>query len=591
MMKGEIIDLIKKAVGGLGILDKDIPVFNLEHPEIMSHGDYATNVALMLAKPLKKSPVMLAKEIVEKINLNLPVEVSKVEVAGPGFINFYLSPKFFAEGVEEILNKGEKYGSKQKTLWNSFFPKRTIIEHTDPNPFKEFHIGHLMGNSVGESITRITEALGSKVIPVSYGGDVGLHVAKAIWGYRTLENYLNDKKEKVLIYDQEKEILSHENEGAFWGLAYAFGSSEYEKNETNKAEIDELNKEIFFYIKPETKKLYDQGRKISIDNFQKLFKKLETHFEHNFWESEVVPEALKAVKEGLAKGILEKSEGVVVFKGEKYGLHTRVFVNSKGVPTYEAKELGLGVRKIEKYRFDSSIIITGNEQNDYFKVVLKAMELLRPEVKNKTVHIGLGMLRFASGKMSSRKGNIITGVSLLDQVKEVILGKMKERDMSPEEKEQVAEIVSIGAVKYSILKQAAGSDIIFDFDKSLSFEGDSGPYLQYSCVRAKSILEKAVKEGIKGEVSGASCQVSGELPKLLVRFGEIVERAGKEYSPHYLAIYLTELASTFSTFYANEKVVDKTDALSPSRVALVEAFYIVMKNGLHLLGIKVPEKM
>ncbi len=591
MVKEQIIDLIKGAVADLGVSLKDIPVFTLEHPDEMSHGDFATNIALMLAKPLKKNPVELAKQISEKINQNKIGEIEKVEVAGPGFINFYLSPKYFASSLVEILNKKENYGLVKKNFFQKLSSKRVIIEHTDPNPFKEFHIGHLMSNSIGESISRITEALGSKVIAVSYGGDVGLHVAKAIWGYRLLEKYLAEKKEKVIIYDQEREILSHENEGAFWGMAYALGSSEYDSNETHKAEIDELNKEIFFSITPETKKLYDSGREISIDNFQKLFKKLGTHFEYNFWESEVVPDAMKAVEEGLAKGILTKSEGAIIFKGEDYGLHTRVFVNSKGVPTYEAKELGLGVKKIEKYKFDSSVIITGNEQNDYFKVLLTVMGLLRPQVKDKTTHIGHGMLRFASGKMSSRKGNIITGVSLLEQVKEVILDKMKDRQMSTEEKEQTAEVVSIGAIKYSILKQAAGGDIIFDFDKSLSFEGDSGPYLQYSCVRAKSILEKAKKEEIKAKINLSEAVAPTELSKLLIRFPEVVERAGKEYAPHYLATYLTVLASTFSSFYAQETVVDKNDSNSPYKVALSQAFLSVMENGLNLLGIKVPEKM
>ena len=585
-IKSVITDLIKKAVMDLGTEVAEVPAFTLEHPDEMSHGDFATNVALMLSKPLKKAPVQIAKEILEKINQNKTAEIEKVEVAGPGFINFYLSSKYFAKGVGEILNEKEDFGKN-----NNLKGQKVIIEHTDPNPFKEFHIGHLMSNSIGESISRIIESLGAKVISVSYGGDVGLHVAKAIWGYRKLEKYIEEGKEKVLVYGEEKVILSHDNEPAFWGLAYAFGSSEYDANEESKKEIDELNKEIFFSIKPETKKLYDQGREISIEHFQKIFKRLGTNFEHNFWESEVVPDALKAVEEGLSKGILEKSEGAIVFKGEKYGLHTRVFVNSKGVPTYEAKELGLGVKKIERYDFDSSIIITGNEQNDYFKVLLTVMSLLRPEVKDKTVHIGTGMLRFASGKMSSRKGNVITGISLLEQVKQVILEKMNGREFAEAEREAIADIVSVGAIKYSILKQAAGGDIVFDFDKSLSFEGDSGPYLQYACVRAKSILEKAEKEGVKANPEIKNNLPANELSKLLLRFPEIVERAGREYAPHYLATYLTNLASAFSSFYAQETVVNKADVNSPAKVALVQAFSIVMKNGLNLLGIKVPEKM
>jgi arginyl-tRNA synthetase len=597
MITEQLRDLINKALFDLGLKEGEIPAYNLEHPDIISQGDFATNVALVLSKQLKRAPGQIAKEIVEKINLELQKDkeskiVQKVEVAGPGFINFSLSAEYFSKEIQNILIKKEKYGQKQQNFLSKFFGgKKVIVEHTDPNPFKEFHIGHLMSNSIGESVSRLIEALGSKVIPVSYGGDVGLHVAKAIFGYRLLEKYLSEKKERIMIYDQEKVILSHDNEGSFWGMAYALGSSEYENSEIHKREIDELNKEIFFSITPETKKLYDLGRKISIDNFQKLFKRLNTHFEHNFWESEVVKDALMAVEEGLAKNILEKSEGAIVFKGEKYGLHTRVFVNSKGVPTYEAKELGLGVKKISLYNFDSSVIITGNEQNDYFKVLLEVMGLLRPKVKDKTVHIGHGMLRFASGKMSSRKGNIITAVSLLEQVKQVVLEKMQNREFIDNEREEIAEIISIGAVKYSILKQAAGGDIIFDFDKSLSFEGDSGPYLQYACVRAKSILEKAKKEGIKINIDSGAEEVTGELAKMLIRFPEIVKRAGQEYAPHYLATYLTQLAGIFNTFYAQEIIVDKNNTNSSARVALTLAFSIVLKKGLDLLGIQVPVKM
>ena len=559
----------------MGIREADIPAFTLEHPDEMSHGDLATNVALMLSKPLKKSPGKIAKEIVEILNKNKISEVEKIETAGPGFINFYLSPKYFAESVGEILNKKEVYG--QNDILKG---QKTIIEYTDPNPFKEFHIGHLMSNSIGEAVSRIIEAFGSKIIRVSYGGDVGLHVAKSIYAVLKQEDLISDVKKT-----SPKEQLS------FWAKSYVEGSTAYENNPEAKAEIDTLNKVIFDKSDERINKLYEWGRKISIEHFQEVFKRLGTHFEHNFWESEVITDALKAVDEGLQKNILEKSEGAIIFKGENYGLHTRVFVNSKGVPTYEAKELGLGVKKMELYDFDSSIVITGNEQDDYFKVLLKVIGLLRPKVKDKTVHIGHGMLRFASGKMSSRKGNVITGISLLDQVKEIILEKMEGRDFTDEERELVAEMISVGAVKYSVLKQVTGSDIIFDFDKSLSFEGDSGPYLQYACVRAKSILEKAEKEGIKADINSEQSVEVGELPKLLIRFPEIVERSGKECAPHYLATYLTELASAFSSFYVQEIVVDKNDPKSPYKVALTQAFSIVMKNGLNLIGIKVPEKM
>ena len=575
MIREEIIALIKQAVGELVGVEKDLPAFTLEHPDDLSHGDWATNVALVLAKTLKKSPVAVAQQVVENLNKNKTEQIEKIEVAGPGFINFFLTPEYFTVAVKEILDGGEKYGTN-----NNLKGQKTIVEYTDPNPFKEFHIGHLMSNAIGESIARLIEAAGSKIIRVSYGGDVGLHVAKSI--YAVLKQA--EKIPTIKMTGTDEQLV-------FWAQAYVAGNTAYETEPTAKTEIDRLNKTIFEQSDKTINDLYAWGRKISIDHFQAIFKKLDTQFEHNFWESEVITDALKVVDEGLAKGILEKSEGAIVFKGEKYGLHTRVFVNSQGVPTYEAKELGLGVKKIELYDFDSSVIITGNEQNDYFKVLLAAMGLLRPAIKDKTIHIGHGMLRFASGKMSSRKGNVITGVSLLAQVQTLIQEKMADREFAATEKAEIAEQVAVGAIKYSILKQATGGDIVFDFDKSLSFEGDSGPYLQYAAVRARSLLTKAAAEGVTADLTSSATVLTGPLGKKLIRFPEVVARAGREYAPHYLSTYLTELSSAFNAFYAQETVVDKKDPASPAKVALTQAFLIVLENGLHLLGIKVPAKM
>lgn len=578
MIKDDILDLIKNALKDLGFETKDLPAFSVEHPDEISHGDYSTNIALILARKIKQNPVEFAKNLVTKLEALRQAQgdknIKNISIAGPGFINFYLTEKFFESQTREIIKKGKKFGQNEILRG-----QKTIVEYTDPNPFKEFHIGHLMSNSIGEAISRIIESFGSKIIRVSYGGDVGLHVAKSI--YTVLK-----RKDEVTSVKK----LSSAEQLSFWARSYVDGSTAYETIPEAKTEIDNLNRTIFEGTDKEINKLYAWGRKVSIKHFQEIFKRLDTKFKRNFWESEVIADALKAVNEGLERSILEKSEGAVIFKGENHNLHTRVFVNSKGVPTYEAKELGLGVKKSKLYNFDKSVIITGNEQNDYFKVLLVVLGLLRPQVKDKTVHIGHGMLRFASGKMSSRKGNVVTGISLLEQVKENILEKMKDREMSEKDKAEVAEIVTVGAVRYSILKQAPGGDIIFDFDKSISFEGDSGPYLQYSCVRALSILEKAKEEKVKANFKKVNSEISN-LEKIIYRFPEIVERAGKEYAPHYLALYLTQLASEFSTFYAQGKIVDKTDVNSPYKVALTSAFLIIMQNGLNLLGIKVPKRM
>ncbi|HEU5114990.1 MAG TPA: arginine--tRNA ligase, partial [Candidatus Paceibacterota bacterium] len=230
-----------------------------------------------------------------------------------------------------------------------------------------------------------------------------------------------------------------------------------------------------------------------------------------------------------------------------------------------------------------------NEQNDYFRVVLKALEIVEPEAAKVTKHISHGMLRFAEGKMSSRKGNVITGESLVKDVEKLAFEKLKDRDMDEKEKRQAAEMIAVAAIKYSILKQVSTSDIIYDFDKSISFEGDSGPYLLYTAVRAASVLEKAKKEGVKASSEGGTPEE--KIERLVARFPETVSRAAAEKAPHLVTTHLVELSSAFNSWYANVPIVDPKDPGSPYKVALTQAVRTVLANGLKLLGIRIPERM
>jgi arginyl-tRNA synthetase len=528
--------------------------FVLAHPKDIKNGDYSLFSS-------SKNP----EQDLEKLSENKLKEIDKIEAVG-NFINFYLSKEFFADSVKEILGE-EKYGEN-----NLFKGQRILIDHTQPNPFKEFHIGHLMNNAVGESVSRILSANGAKAIAVGYHGDVGLHVSKAIWGKM-----------------QKPELP--------WGEAYAFGTKNYDEN---KKEITEINIKISEETDDKINKLYEEGRKYSLDFFKSIYKRLDSHFDHHFYESEAGKVGKKIVLENVPK-IFEKSEGAIIFRGENFEpkTHTRVFINSDGIPVYEAKEIGLAELKKEKYKYDQSITVTANEQDSFFDVVEVAIGEVFPELKGKLHHLSHGMLRFPSGKMSSRTGDIITAGSLIEQVKEKILDKIKDREFSDEEKNSIAEIVAIGAIKYSILRQAIGRDIIFDFDKSISFEGDSGPYLQYACVRANSVLEKVKNyttlKKPRGtlDMSKAAFDTwkTTELEKYLYRFPEVVERAGREYAPHYIVTYLTELASIFNSFYSKEKIIDENDPSSPYKITLTAATANILKSGLHLLGIKVPERM
>ncbi len=564
-MQEKLKEQIKIALKNLGIDAEDII---LEHPAEIINGDYSTNVALAYAKVAGSNPRELAEKIKSELESNLPKEIAKIEIAGPGFINFYLSREFFADAVKDILKQKEDWGKNERVKC-----KKIMVEYTDPNPFKPFHIGHLMTNAIGESIARIMEYSGAHTIRANYQGDVGPHVAKAIYG---------------IINSGE----SYEGKGALWiGEQYAKASTKADEDENIKKEIDVINKKVYDRSDEDINTIYDWGRQVTLDAFEEIYSLLGTKFNYYFFESEMAPIGQKIVQENLGK-VFEESDGAIVFHAEKYDpkLHTRVFITSLGIPLYETKEIGLMMTKFGKEDPDLSIIVTAIEQGEYMKVVQKAVSLIHPDYEKRMKHVTHGMMKFASGKMSSRKGNVITGESLIRDSMDVVGEKVKDREFSNEEKKSISEEVGVSAVKYSILRSSLTGDIVYDFEKSISFEGDSGPYLQYTAVRANALLKKAEQEDLSLGYKDVPNEVTN-LEHILYQFPEIVVRSYEALEPHHIATYLTELASAFNSFYANTQIINKNDPHAPYRIALVEAFHQTMKNGLYLLGIKTPEKM
>ncbi len=576
-----MIDLIKDILKNSALkVDIADPVIHLEHPEDISHGDFSSNVAMVYAKTLKTSPKALAEKLVEECkkklienDSKLAKEVVLIEIAGPGFINFRIFDSYFSNEIIKI-SKDKDLKNFGKLSINK--GKKIMVEYTDPNPFKIFHIGHLMANAIGESISRIVEFSGAEVIRVCYQGDVGLHVAKTVWAIM-----------------KDGTFSSHQDV-AYLGEMYVLGNTEYEENDTAKREIIEINKKIFEKSDAEINRVYDIGRKLSLDYFDLIYKKLGTKFDRFFFESEVADKGMNIVKEFLKKGVFEISEGATIFPGEKYGEHTRVFINSQGLPTYEAKELGLTKSKFELYPdLAESIVITANEQNAYFNVILATLKVISPDIEAKMKHISHGILRPSTGKMSSRKGNIVSAEELIGEFESLVDEKIKDRDFTKDnsnEKSEIKQAVAIAGLKYTILRQVIGGDIIYDSVKAISFEGDSGPYLQYATVRANAVLSKAKVAKIPDETKVMPEKVE-LLERLLVRFPEIIERTRTEYAPSHIVTYLVELSSAFNAYYAHNQIIDEKDHLSPYRIILTKVFAQVMKNGLWVLGIKVPERM
>lgn len=603
-IKTQIQEALQKAVKEVTGFDAKVVVSS---PTDSSKGDYTSNVAMQLygnkESGIKNHEIKTPYELAEKIKDQFIIHNSKfiildkIEAVKPGFINFRLSEEALIDHMSSDAALGDVYKGQ-----------KVMVEFTDPNPFKEFHIGHLYSNTVGESLARLFTANGADVRRVNYQGDVGLHVAKALYGIMNYELRIKDYEDK-----------SPEEKARYLGEAYARGAKAYEDpsagswQESAKAEINAINKKVY-EKSPDIYPIYEKGREWSLAYFETLYKRLGTKFDHYYFESVAGPIGLALVKDHINDKIFKESEGAVIFPGEDYGLHSRVFINSLGLPTYEAKELGLAPTKYKDFPYDLSVIITGNEINAYFKVLLKALSLINDDLAKKTKHISHGMVRLPSGKMSSRSGNVITGPWLLDEAKKKISENFKDMD------EETLEMVAVGAVKYSLLKFSIGSDISFSFDESVSLEGNSGPYIQYTYARTKSVVRKFQETNSKKQTASnaaaANSKLNGKwkmtngkleqeeliLLRTLYKFPEIVEEAARMYAPNTVCTYLFQLAQLFNNFYQKHKIimVEKVDEVDSAkqkvdtqafRLALTDAVGNTLKTGLDLLGIKAPEKM
>ena len=559
-------DVIKTAVvEAVAELGFGAAHFTIEHPGEISHGDFACNIAMVLAKVVGQAPKAVAAQIVSKLEGQIEY-VDRIEIAGPGFINFYLARDFFVAETKRIVAAGDNWGQN-----DSWAGKKVVVEYTDANPFKDFHVGHLFTNAVGESIARLFMMAGADVRRVCYQGDVGLHVAHAIWGMKKLGLTITSTV-------TAKDL----------GKAYAVGATAYKDDETAKAEITTLNKVIYERTDADTNALYDRGRAISLAYFETIYKIVDTTFSEYFFESE-----------GAAKGkelvlsrpdMFPESDGARIYEGEKYGLHTRVFLNKLGLPTYEAKELALAKMKEDRLGvYDHSVISTAKEINEYFKVLKSAMSFVYPELAAKTEHIGHGMVRLATGKMSSRTGEVISALDFIADVACSAHDKIVDTAVTPPTPE-LANDIALAAIKYATLRGNILQDSVFDKERALSFEGDSGPYLQYTHARICSVLDKAVIAGIIPSLAVVT-PAPYQIEQLVYRFEEVVASALDNRAPHQVVGYLTELAGAFNTFYAHEKIADAGDQYAPYKCLIAKAVAQTLKNGLFILAIKAPERL
>jgi len=556
--------LLHSTVSALFGVEADI---KLTRPD-PQFGDFATNVAMQLAKQLGKNPRDIAEELAAKLRES--GEFSEVTIAGPGFINLRVKDAALTAELVAMTDGSASYGTSH--LYDN---KVVVTEYSDPNPFKVLHVGHFYTSVIGDAISNLIEHAGGEVHRVNFGGDVGLHVGKTMWA---IMKDLSENPNKL------EELGEHER-SEWMAQCYVIGTNAYEDDVVAKQEIITLNKKVYQLHtdddhESDFAKVYWQCRQWSYDYFDAFYARIGTKFEKYYPESETAPIGLKTVLEQKANGVYKDSNGAVIFEGEPYGLHTRVFVNAEGLPTYEAKDVGLSIKKWDDYHFDESVIITGNDITEYMKVVLKSIEQFKPELSSRTKHFTHGNVKLAgNAKMSSRKGNFLRAVDVLAIAADENEAVQGNRDDAP----------VLGAIKYAFLKNRIGADTIFEPKESVSLQGNSGPYLQYALARAVSIIQK--HSGDMSDVPEAVQydQYERSLLFKLTEYKDVIEQATQELAPHLICTYLYELAQTFNRFYEKSRVIgDEREAI---RAQVVKAYATILRSGLTVLGIPTPDRM
>ncbi|MDH5442225.1 MAG: arginine--tRNA ligase [Candidatus Nomurabacteria bacterium] len=555
----------------------------LEHPTELSHGDFSANIAMSLAKKEGKNPREFAEQILAEIEKNLPTEIISVAVAGPGFINFKLADKFFADSLGEITKQGDDFGKNNNTheTW--------VIEHTSPNPNKAMHLGHLRNNLTGMAIANVAEWNGAHVIRDMVDNNRGIAIAKLMWGYLKFAKKDDENTDVDYWFDHQGEWETPDDQGIrpdrFVDALYVRGSEDFKIPDVEKIVRD-------FVVRWEAddqkiRALWQTVLDYSTQGQQMTLDRLGNKWDYKWHEHEHYQQGKDLVAEGLSKGIFQKlDDGAILTNLESYNIPDTIVQKSDGTALYITQDLALTRLKKEKYNADKLFWVIGPEQSLAMKQMFAVSEQLGTGNFSDFIHIPYGWMSLkGQGKMSSREGTVVYIDDMIDEAKAKVMERLENKD------DALAEMVALGAVKFFILKVGRNQDTAFDVDESISIEGDSGPYLQYTYARCRSMLEKAHNLEIEPLSSIPDKWEITDVERLLYRFPEIIEKSLVDYAPHHVAQYLIDIAHAFNSFYGNTKIVDADDVTSPYKLAITSAVSQVIKNGLEILGIESPERM
>ena len=536
----------------------------LEVPPNKKFGDVAFP-CFILAKKFKKNPNDISKELSDEIDLKNYGSITKVTNKGP-YLNFFYNKKLVTKNVFEKFLSFDKDFRKENDD-----SKTIVVEFPAPNTNKPLHLGHVRNLILSESVCRLLESQGHDVKRVNLNNDRGIHICKSMLAYK--------------IWGDGKK--PNKKSDHFVGDYYVL----YNQKLKDNPELEEKNRKLLKKWEEgdkEVMKLWSKMRNWALDGFKETYDRFDVEFEKEYFESDIYKNGKEIIEKAYDEGIFQKNdEGAIVANLDEYG--EKVLLRADGTSIYITQDIALAYKKYDDFKYDKSIYVVGNEQEYHFKVLFEVLSMLGFS-SDICYHLSYGMINLPSGKMKSREGNVVDADNLADELKKMTLNEVKKRNNLDEDKlNKVSEKISMGALRYFILKYSPRKDFTFRPKESISLEGETGPYLQYSLVRANRILEKSETdfinyEGIAYDLLNNESEI--DLIKHLSDFDSILEKCANDYSPHHLANYGYELASLFNRFYEKNKVIGiDNEKRMMARLCLVKVFSNVMSSVLYHLGI------
>ena len=564
-------NIIAKEISKIvNIQEKELETY-IEVPKDSSNGDYAFP-CFRLAKELKKAPPIIAEDIKEKLKIEGET-IEKVEVVG-GYLNFYINQKLLTKEVLTEISKKEEYGKSDIGKG-----KNIVIDYSAPNIAKPFHIGHLRSTVIGGALYNIYKYLGYNTIGINHLGDYGTQFGKLIEGYKLWGKEYNIEEDPI---NELTKIYIRINQLC--------------KEDEKVLEQCRMNFKLLEDGEPYCKEIWEKFRELSLKEFQRVYDLLGSKFDS--WNGEAfysdkMPEVIQILDK---TGKLVESEGAKIIDLEDKGINTPCIIQkSNGSTTYATRDLAAILYRARNYDFDKALYVVSYEQTLHFKQVFEVAKLLGLDEKytNGLKHVPFGMVSLSTGKMSTREGNIVKLEELLNEAISRAKGIIEEKNPDLEDKENVAKKVGVGAVIFNDLSNSRIKDEIFDWNQILNFQGETGPYIQYTYVRTKSVLEKAGYipqiEEIKFDKLGD--ESSKNIINLIYNFENILEQVTQKEEPSILSRYLIDVAKSFSNFYNDNKILVEDKDTQNARVYLTYSVGKVLKIGAKLLGIDMPNKM